>query len=185
MSEKHRENPENFELKNNPENSAEQVNHSQEKELTTAEKEHGTEKHLSEAAAQAERHAKSTSETSVHTLEKSDHHPIFHGLREKEMAWSRSMTRTRKKLSITSRAFSKFTHNPAVDTTSDFVGKTIARPSSMLGGALFAFVGSSIVLWATKYHGYKYNYLVFLILFITGSLLGLLIEAISKLFRKR
>ena len=54
----------------------------------------------------------------------------------------------------------------------------------MLGGAFFAAIGSSLLLWTTKRYGYEYNYLAVVLLFATGMVLGLTIELIWKSVRK-
>jgi hypothetical protein len=55
----------------------------------------------------------------------------------------------------------------------------------MMGGAIFAFIGTSILLWATKHYGYEYNYLLIILLFVGGAIIGLLGETLLNLRHKK
>jgi hypothetical protein len=54
----------------------------------------------------------------------------------------------------------------------------------MLAGAFIAFVGTSILLWVTRYYGYTYNYLLVILLFIGGAIVGVAGEGLWRLLRK-
>jgi hypothetical protein len=112
-------------------------------------------------------------------------HPVLINKHLKEVSYSRAMTRMRKNLSLPSRVFSKIAHNPVVDKPSEFIGNTVARPSGMFGGAFFAAVGSSILLWITKHYGYEYNYLAVILLFGIGLVVGLASELAWKSYKRR
>lgn len=186
MSEKFIPQGEHGEIHNSHETHSEALRHKYEKELSKAEKEHGTNEELEKIREKIERQAPLKHERSHSEKENSSHgHPVIINKQLKDMAFSRSMTRTRKKLSRSSRAFSKVIHNSAVDKSSEFVGKTIARPSGMLTGAFLAFIGTSALLWITRHYGYTYNYLVVIILFAIGMLLGLGLEGLYKVLRKK
>jgi len=62
----------------------------------------------------------------------------------KNIKYKRTLQSVRKDLKPTERVMSKVIHNPAVDAVSEVAGKTIARPSGFLAGAIFAFIGSSV-----------------------------------------
>jgi hypothetical protein len=83
------------------------------------------------------------------------------------------------------RGLSKLIHQPAVRAVSEVGAKTVSRPSGLLGGGLLAFLGSSTYLFMTKYIGFRYNYLVFLLLFVGGFVLGLVLELLVRLVRPR
>ncbi len=139
-----------------------------------------------EAASQAvERYAVSSKEK-IHTDRvQPSHHPIFVNKQLKDMAYSRTMTRVRKHLSLPSKALSQVVHSRLLDKPSELASKTVARPSGMLGGALAAAVGMSLLLWATRYYGYEFNYLLAGPLFIGGLFIGLGIEFMFKIARRR
>jgi hypothetical protein len=163
----------------------EQKHGNTERELTHVEKQHGNQEHLKNIQKSVEQQAISGKEHAPVHHEQTNHHPVLVNKQLKDMAFSRAMTRTRKKLSAPSKAFSKIIHAPFVDSSSEFIGKTVARPSSMMGGAIFAFVGTSILLWATKHYGYEYNYLLVILLFVGGAIIGALGESLLNLRHKK
>lgn len=112
-------------------------------------------------------------------------HPILVNKELKEMAYSRTMVRVRKRLSAPSRAFSRAVHSKALDKPSELIGSTVARPSSMLSGAIFTFIGTSLLLWITRKYGYEYNYLAIMFLFVGGAVIGVTAESVFKLVRRK
>jgi hypothetical protein len=157
-----------------------------ERELTQSERQHGND--VEHHRAKVEQHAITTSEHASRVAEHhpvQNKHPLLASLELKTAAWNRVMTRTRKKLSLPDKVFSRVIHNNAIDATSEFVGKTVARPSGVLFGAVLAFIGTSGLLWATKHYGYEYNYLAVMLLFAGGMVLGLGLEGVWRLLKKR
>ncbi len=76
------------------------------------------------------------------------------------------------------RALSHVIHQPVMRVLSETASKTISRPSGLLGGGLVAFLGSSGYVYLAKHSGSAYNYLVFLLLFAGGFVVGLLLELV-------
>ncbi len=103
----------------------------------------------------------------------------------KNIKYRRTLQSVRKDLKPTERVLSKVIHNQTVDAVSEVAGKTIARPSGFLTGAIFAFVGSSVYLWLTKHYGYQYNFLFFVMLFAAGFGIGLLVEGALRLAHRK
>lgn len=185
MSEKFKSNGEHRETQSSHETHSDALKNTHEKELTKAEKEHGSSEELEKIRQKVENQAPLKAEIAHTEKEYPSHgHPVIINKQLKDMAFSRSMTRTRKKLSRSSRAFSKVIHTPVIDRTSELAGKTIARPSGVLAGAFLAFIGTSALLWITKHYGYTYNYLMVILLFGGGMILGLSIEGLYRLLRK-
>ncbi|MDQ3065337.1 MAG: hypothetical protein M3Q36_03660 [bacterium] len=118
------------------------------------------------------------------TAEVDKDRPTFINRELKQMSYSRTMNRVRQRLPIVVRPFSKFVHQPIVETVSESIGKTVARPSGILSGGIFAFIGSSVFLWISRHYGYEYNFLLLIILFAGGFLVGLLVELILQLIKK-
>lgn len=108
-----------------------------------------------------------------------------HTKTDQDVSFSRTMIRIRKRLNNVEKPLSTFIHNPVVDKVSDVASQTIARPSSLLGGAFVSFLGTSILLWITKHYGYEYNYLAVILLFAIGMVSGLGIEAVIRAFKRR
>lgn len=111
--------------------------------------------------------------------------PLYVQRELKENTWNRTMTRVRKKLPAPSRAFSKVVHQPVVDAVSRASENTVARPSGLLMGGIFAFLGSSFFLWMAKHYGFEYNYLLFFMFFVGGFLAGLIVEMLLYVFRRK
>lgn len=155
------------------------------RELSPNEKNHGSREHVEAIAKRAEHHAIAGKEISAGENEHTQsQHPAMIGRHLKDMAFSRALTRARKKLPLPSRVFSRFVHLAPIDKASEVLGKTIARPSGMLGGAIVAFIGTSALLWITRHYGYEYNYLLVIMLFAAGMAIGLLGEVLLRAFRK-
>ena len=98
----------------------------------------------------------------------------------KQMGFRRNLTNARLHMRAPSRAFSKAIHQPVVEKISDYAAPTIARPSGIIGGGIFALLGSAILLYITKHYGYRYNYLVFIVLFVGGFIAGMIVELIIR-----
>ena len=98
----------------------------------------------------------------------------------KKASLRNELGRIRQKLTPTQSIFSSTIHQPLIRKASDVSASTIARTSGLLGGGILAFGGSLILLLTDKFFGFKYNYLLFVPLFIIGYILALLIEAAIK-----
>lgn len=99
--------------------------------------------------------------------------------------FSRRLTSVRRNLSAPERQFSKIIHQPAVEKTSDFVGKTVARPSGILFGGIFSFVLSFGAYLLARYLGGELRFSIFMVTFVGGYLLGLILELIWRFVRVR
>lgn len=138
---------------------------------------------LEQISHSQETHNPAHAELSSRAAEKS-HHPVIANKQLKDITYARSLLRTQKKLSLPAQYVSKAIHSPILDKPSELTAKTVARPSSMLGGALAAMIGTALLLWVIQSHGYAYNYLAIAVLFVGGAILGLLIELAIKALRR-
>jgi len=113
--------------------------------------------------------------------------PANHVNRElKQITLRRELQHIRRKLPAPQRALSHIVHQPVVRAVSEAAGKTVSRPSGLLGGGLVALLGTSSYLWLAHHQGFRYNYAVFLFLFAAGFLIGLVLElAVWAATRKR
>lgn len=98
--------------------------------------------------------------------------------------FNQTIRRVQKKLPAPERFLSKFIHNSKVETVSDVIGGSIARPSGLLWGGLFSAIASLSVLILCRYYGFEYNFSIGLISFGGGFCLGLLVESLSRLLRR-
>lgn len=143
--------------------------------LSTAEMAQEAPAEAREAVHKALEAKKERHDTRPPTAERQEQpHTISHELREQ--AFTRNMADVQKRMSAPSRTFSKFIHNHAVEDTSEVIGKTIARPTSVLYGSMCAFAILLVVYLLAKHNGFALSGSEFIGLFIVGWLLGLLID---------
>ncbi|MDZ7785785.1 MAG: hypothetical protein U5L95_01535 [Candidatus Saccharibacteria bacterium] len=130
----------------------------------------------------------STAETREHTplnSQETKSPPAYHQGDLKREGYKKTMKNVRSRLSPTQRAFSKVVHQKSVETISNAAGKTIARPSGVLGGGLIALAGSITVLYFAKHYGFQYNYTLFILLYAAGFVGGLLFEVLVRAKKRR
>ena len=164
----------------------ERINSKHEKEASVSKNEHSKNiekirKAVNSESIDKQEHNRSNSES-----EKSEsNQPTLVNKELKNIAYKRTLKKTQAKLSPTSRSFSKIIHQPTIEKVSETAGKTIARPSGILFGGIFSFIGSSVFLWSARHYGYEYNFLLFLLFFVGGFFVGLLVEIILSILRSK
>lgn len=153
-----------------------------------ASRQHDEEKaeHLDEVRNEIAQEARETDDVlqAHHEQERPDDAPSLVGRDLKEIKYKRTLQSVRKDLNAPEKLLSKVIHNPLVDAVSEVAEKTIARPSGLLTGSIFAFLGSSSFLYAAKHYGFEYNFLIFALFFIGGFALGLLIELVMRMIKR-
>lgn len=90
------------------------------------------------------------------------------------------LKKVRAQLPRTTQVFSKFVHNPAVEKVSDVAGKTVLRPSILIGGAVTALILGIVVYVVAKQYSYMFPSDLLVLLLIVGAIIGLLIELVLK-----
>ena len=110
-------------------------------------------------------------------------HPLS-GL-DRKQAYAQTMASIQRNLPTTSRAFSKVIHNPAVEKTSEALGKTVMRPSVTLGATSTGLLVGAFTYWLAKHYGYAISGSTILLSLIVGGLVGVLVEGVAKLFRRK
>lgn len=122
----------------------------------------------------------------IHKEPEPSHHHITKHL--KNVQFKKTLEIVRKDLKPSERIFSKIIHSKSADNISNLGEKTIARPSGIIGGAIFSILGSLIVLVTAHYIGFKTPPSLFLCLFIVGFLLGTVVEVLfyylNRLFKR-
>lgn len=114
----------------------------------------------------------------INAAEKAAAEPVpTHVNRElKNITLGRELKQIRSKLNAPNKVLSKVIHQPVVRAISETSGKTVARPSGLLGGGLVALLGTSSYLYFARHIGLEYNYFAFLVFFAAGFGLGLVLE---------
>lgn len=100
-------------------------------------------------------------------------------------ATNATLKHVRRRLPAAERALSRVVHQPVIKALSETGGKTVSRPSGLLGGGACAFLGSGAYLYLAKHIGFQYNYLMFILLFVGGFVIGLAVELLLVLARTR
>lgn len=101
--------------------------------------------------------------------------------KQHDESYSRTMSRVQNELSTGSRIFSKFVHNKIIDSTSNFVGNTIARPNAILAGAVVGFILTLLVYTIAKTTGYALSGFETIASFIVGWIIGIVFDYLRVL----
>lgn len=148
--------------------------------------EHDPLQHSVEALkARADREAKSTHEYDKHDVDATPSHSFMLHRELKNDAYRQTLLKTRRHLSAPERALSKLIHQPVIESASETAANTIGRASGLFTGSLFALLGSAFLLYMTKRYGFTYNYGVFVLCFVAGFALGLLVELMWRVAQKK
>lgn len=100
----------------------------------------------------------------------------------KDESYRRTLKRVQSELPITNKIFSKVIHNKVIEKTSEIAGNTIARPNSILFGAICAFLFSLITYYVAKRIGYQLSGSETIVAFLAGWLIGILYDYLRLLF---
>lgn len=144
-------------------------------EHSHVEKHHETERARHEVHEQAI----SGAEYEQPTSEQPQDQPIYDKA-AKEHSFNTTMHHVRMNLSKPETQFSKFIHKPAIEKTSEVIGKTVARPSGVAGAAIAGFLGLLSIYSIAKFAGFTLSGSEMPLLLLIGFAIGLFIEWIYK-----
>lgn len=117
--------------------------------------------------------------------DKADADILWNSRELKEHTYNQTLTSVRNKLNKPEKTLSKIIHKPVIEKASDAASITIARPSGILFGGIFSFIGSLMSYILAKKLGGELKYSVFAVFFVGGFILGLLVELAIRLARAR
>lgn len=157
--------------------------HENEAKKATHEHQNSIEKILNKIEAEAESGEKLKNQQLDHTKKTSG--PISYGVELQKRSFNEGLEKVQRSLPASQKAFSKIIHQPAVDTLSEVGSQTIGRSSGLLMGGVMSFIASLSVLFACRYYGYRYNFLIGLVAFVAGFILGIAIEGILSLGNRK
>lgn len=100
-------------------------------------------------------------------------------------AYDSQLEHTREHMSPSGKAFSKLIHNRVVESVSDTVGSTIARPNALLSGSIAAFITITLLYFVAKHYGYQLSGFETIGAFAVGWLFGILFDYFSVMIRGR
>lgn len=95
---------------------------------------------------------------------------------QKEAEYKKTLATVRKSMTPAERTFSKVIHNPVVEKTSEIAGASVARPAALLAGSLSSLILTAIVYTVSKFYGYKLSGSEWIVTFIIGWAIGLIID---------
>lgn len=116
-----------------------------------------------------------------HEQQPTHHHYITKKIKAEQ--YKQTIKQVQQRLPKAERTFSTFVHRPSIEAISEVGAKTVARPSGILGGALFALIGSTTVLLVARRVGFEVPNSIFAILFICGFMGGLVAEVALRFLR--
>jgi hypothetical protein len=96
----------------------------------------------------------------------------------KKAGLRQELKRLQRQEKLPARTLSKVVHQPVIRAASEVAGKSLTRPSGLLGGGLVAFLGTASYVYFTRHIGLQYNYFIFIALFIGGFAIGLVLELV-------
>lgn len=172
---------------NSPESAAERAEDNAEQReklkevIEKAKNESESEDSIEKLRSKVEQESISGKEKPVGELQKDKKQPSIRIDKQvKNKAYKDTIKKTQRRLPRRQRAFSKIIHQPTIEAVSEFGSKTVARPSALLSSGIFALVGTSLLVWITRYYGFRYNFFMYVAFLVLGFLVGLAVEAIWK-----
>lgn len=157
-----------------------------EKRREAAEKAEAKKKSLELIRKNIEEAAASKEQMEVNQLEKEVEHSVLKASGQlKNIAVKQRIREVQRKETPAVRTFSKVVHQPVVEEISNIAESTVARPSGLLVGGIVSVISSLVVLYISRHYGYEYNFMIGLLGFAGGFVLGLILEGIWRLFKPR
>lgn len=102
---------------------------------------------------------------------------------DKAHSFATTMHHVRRELSSPERTFSKLIHQPIIEKTSEVAGKTIARPSGIVGATIAACIGLLSIYSIAQFAGFSLSGSEMPLLLAIGFVLGLIGEWAYKAVR--
>lgn len=96
--------------------------------------------------------------------------------KERNESYKQHLKQIRSEMPAAQRGFSKIIHNPTVEKASEAIGSTVARPNSILAGAIVAFFAVLGVYLIAKHYGYPLSGFETIGAFIVGWVIGALYD---------
>lgn len=101
----------------------------------------------------------------------------------RQQSFDKQMDTIQPHLSRSEQKFSKIIHHKTIESTSDTLGETIARPNALLSGSICAFLLVTAVYLLAKHYGYTLSGFETIGAFALGWTIGLIYDYIRLLIR--
>ncbi|MDB5177367.1 MAG: hypothetical protein JWN75_1035 [Candidatus Saccharibacteria bacterium] len=154
-------------------------------QLERAERQHKADKSEQEAFREAteiaeKMESKNESHSAISPAERRRPAP---SKKQREASLKSQLKQVQGEMSTSSRLFSKFIHNKAIENMSDGASSTIARPNALLSGSIAAFIGVTVSYFVAKYYGYQLSGFETIAAFVFGWIIGILYDYFSVMLR--
>ena len=93
-----------------------------------------------------------------------------------DKSYSKTLKQTQEELNLGENIFSKIIHAKGIESTSNVIGSTVARPNAILTGAITSFVFTLSVYIIAKKIGYELSGFEPIIGFAVGWLIGIIYD---------
>jgi len=154
--------------------------------LKNIEQEHGEQRqNRSEHIDKAREQLKVAEETRPAAEAPPNAEPVHRPVLTRAINYRQTMVSLRHRMKPAARQFSTIIHNPAVEATSEFVGKTVLRPSVSLGATTTAVLVAGVVYFNARHYGFSMKGSEIWIALLIGGIIGLIIEGLYKLLRRK
>lgn len=145
---------------------------------------HDREKNIERARQSLEQERLATREKPSEKRESEGVHRVF-TKKQQRMAYKSEMKKIQSQLPPATRVFSKIVHNPVVETVSDVAAETVFRPSFLITGALGGLIVGGGLYIVAKMQGFILPNSQFIIGFLIGGVLGVVVEVAIRIFRPK
>lgn len=138
-----------------------------------------------ETARKTVEHEATSKQESTLPNEEKKAQPRYFTKTDRQRSFRLTMRHVRANMGQSQRTFSTLIHQPQIEKISNVTSKTIARPSGILGATSAALIGMGFILIIAKHTGFALAGSEFWVLLCGGYLIGLFIEAIQKVVRRK
>ncbi len=157
-------------------------------QLERAEKQHNKDHSEQEILAEATELAKkadAAKETKTATTSPAERRRGPISKKQLDTSFKSQMTHVQNEMNASNKLISKFIHSRPVETTSDFIGSTFARPNALLSGSIAAFISITVLYFVAKYYGFRLSGFETIAAFVLGWVFGILYDYFSVMIRGR
>lgn len=153
------------------------LRHNLEKAETNHKEKNETLEHVQREAIERASSLKEVAETEKSPAQKR----VLFTRQQRETSFKHQMEAAQAEMTPSERRFSKVIHNKSIETASDTLSATIARPNALLAGSISAFLLVTIIYLLAKYYGYRLSGFETIGAFVLGWVLGLIYDYVRLL----
>lgn len=104
---------------------------------------------------------------------------------QRAKVYKATLSDVREEMGFFSRSTSKIIHAKIIESSSDFIGSTIARPNALLTGSIVAFLSVIVLYFIAKNYGYQLSGFETIGAFFVGWVIGFIYDYLSLMIRRK